>query len=177
MAYSSGTKIVRPTDLEIVKILEFLAKQNFKATICSIANSLRFKTHLFDSVASTISKEALGLASTKNPSLISKKSCEDILNLTNKAIVEEVAEKAPLLFTALQHCALSNRRYSKIKRGLSTDTTEAGLSMAFSVLMKTRSSQMSAMAYRNSFTLHFSGAKKRVSTITFKVIQMTLFGN
>lgn len=107
--------------------------------------------------------EVSEVVSVKNPSILSKTNCEDLLSLKNEDVVSELQKRAPVLYIALKNSVISRRRRKKIKEGQVKDQSLCTLAMAFGILMKMRSPTLSALAYRSSLVLHHSGAKKRVS--------------
>ena len=103
--------------------------------------------------------EVVGL---KNPSILSKTNCDNLLVLKNEDIVDELQKRAPVLYLVLKNSVISRRRRKKIKDGHVKDQSLCTIAMAFGTLMKMRSPILSALAYRVSLVLHHSGAKKKV---------------
>ena len=110
------------------------------------------------------------VVAVKNPSLLSKTNCEDLVKLKNEAVIDEMQKRAPLLYHVLKAAVTSRQRKKKIKEGQEHKTCLQGLAMVYAILMRMRSPTLSALAYRISMVLHHSGAKKRVSVNITKIL-------
>ena len=141
-------------------IITSLANGNITTAIKKLAQSEEHKPCLLRWIENTALDEASRMASSKNPSVLSKTGCDDLLKLKNDDIVNEFKERAPLSFMVLYANAVSRRRKKRILEGTLLDSSSKGLSMAIAVLMRMRCPMMSALSYKVSFILHHSGAKK-----------------
>ena len=88
--------------------------------------------------------------------------CQFLLTLSDQKIVDELKAKAPIIHTLLRRAVILQRREAKISKGESKDISAPAIPMAASILLKKRSTSLSAQAYRVGFILHHSGAKKLV---------------
>eukprot|EP00112_Aurelia_sp_Birch-Aquarium-sp1_P023413 Seg6971.2 transcript_id=Seg6971.2/GoldUCD/mRNA.D3Y31 product="hypothetical protein" protein_id=Seg6971.2/GoldUCD/D3Y31 len=164
MNYPSGTKSIKIQSDDMRSVIASLAKGNTAAAIKKLAQSKELGPCLLKWIENTALDEASRMASSKNPSVLLKTGCDDLLKLKNDDIVNEFKERAPLSFLVLYANAVSRRRKKRILEGTSVDSSLKGLSMTIAVLMRMRCPMMSALSYKVSFILHHSGAKKMVGT-------------
>lgn len=124
---------------------------------------------LVNKIKGTVIAECKDLCSVKNPSLLRKSSPVGLKEFTESAHVAELSDRAPVLYSLLSAAAgkatdgkAGDQNVEKAT-GENGDKTAPAVSIAASVLLKTRCPQMSAQAYRVSAVLWHSGAKKQVS--------------
>ena len=161
--YPSGASQFQIKSASTSSIIASLATGDVNCIIQKIAQHDQLKNSLFKWIANTVLDEVSEVVRVKNPSILSKTNCDDLLVLKNEDVVEELQKRAPLLYLVLKNSVISRRRRKKIKDGHVKDQSHCALAMAFGILMKMRSPTLSALAYRVSLVLHHSGAKKRVS--------------
>ncbi len=148
----------------ISSIIKSLSNGNIKAAVKKISEDSECKIELNNWLENKIKDETSNIVSSKNKSVLAKIQPNDILNISNNDIVNEVKERAPLIYLVMKSIVISRRRKKKIQEGISQDTTNPNIAMAISVMMRVRCPFLSALAYKISFVLHHSGAKKQVRT-------------
>jgi signal-transduction protein with cAMP-binding, CBS, and nucleotidyltransferase domain len=111
-----------------------------------------------------IQAECTALCSKKNPSILSKVSSDNLMQLTDTAIVKELHKRAPILSRCMEATTQSKRSMAEQRKGKKDGENKRipAISMAASILLRSRCSLMSANAYRMSTILWHSGVDKQV---------------
>lgn len=106
----------------------------------------------------------------QGPSVLRDVSPQGLKQFTETTHVAELATRAPVLYAVLSSAVGKNHTVKENLDVQEPNTTSEQrtkivppISMAASILLKSRCPQMSAQAYRLSTVLWHSGAKKQVS--------------
>ena len=150
--------------MEIQATIRLIADDEIKTATEKIFSSKKFQQPINDHITEMVQKESLNIASANNPSMLAKTDPKSLLEFTDEKFVEELRQKALVLYQVLFAAVVTRKRYLQIKRGEETDAfSKPAISMAASVLLKNRDQKLCAQAYRVGFILHHSGAKNLVS--------------
>ena len=150
------------------KIIRQIAHGKLEMAARNVMNQKEMKETILKEVERNIQAECTALCSRKSPSIFSKVSSDDLMQLTNTAIVEELQERAPILSRCVKATTRSKRSMAeneKAKKGEKYKRIPA-ISLAVSILLRSRCSYMSANSYRMSTILWHSGVDKKVCTFT-----------
>ena len=152
------------------KIIRQIAHGELEMAARNVMNQKEMKETILKEVERDIQAECTALCSRKSPSIFSKVSSDDLMQLTDTAIVEELQERAPILSRCIKATTRSKRSMAekeKAKKG-EKDKRIPAISLAVSILLRSRCSYMSANSYRMSTILWHSGVDKKVCTFTFE---------
>ena len=150
------------TSRPLLNTVKSIALGNLELSFSQFTQHETFNENLISWIKSKVDEEASHLASPKLPSLFSSVDHQSLLTLSDQKIVDELKAKTPILHTILRGAVVPQRREAKICKGQSKDISAPAISMAASILLKKRSTSLSAQAYRVGFILHHSGEKKLV---------------
>ena len=151
--------------------LKQLALVQYGYAVNALYSKQAVRDELLQKVCSSISDKCKELCSTKSPSVLRDVSPLGLREFTETTHVAELDNRAPVLHAVLSSAVWKN---PTVKENL-TDVQEPNraseqhakvvspISVATSILLKSRCPQMSAQAYRLSTVLWHSGAKKKVS--------------
>ncbi len=115
-------------------------------------------------VANKVRNECASLGSTKNPSILQKKSRADIANFNWSALVSEWEERAPTLLLLLT--AACEKYWSRTQNTLSPSCAPA-LCMAGAILMKCRNKHVSGVQTIISIVLNAGHASSQVRAVCY----------
>ena len=149
------------------KIIRQIADGELEMAARNVMNQKEMKETILKEVERDIQVECTALCSRKSP-IFSKVSSDDLMQLTDTAIVEELQERAPILSRCIKATTRSNRSMAekeKAKKG-EKDKRIPAISLAVSILLRSQCSYMSANSYRMSTILLHSGVDKKVCTFT-----------
>ena len=151
------------------KIIRQIAHGELEMAARNVMNKKEMKETILKEVERDIQAECTtALCSRKSPSIFSKVSSDDLVQLTDTAIIEELQERAPILSRCIKATTRSKRSMAekeKAKKG-EKDKRIPAISLAVSILLRSRCSYMSANSYRMSTILWHSGVDKKVCTFT-----------
>ncbi len=138
-----------------------LARKRVVAFAKTVLRNSKLSQMMIQEIANKVRNECANLGSTKNPSILLKKSRADI---TRSALVSEWEKRAPTLLLLLT--AAYDRYWSRPQNTLSP-TCAPALCMAGALLMKCRNKHMSGIQTSISILLnagHASSQEKLVVT-------------
>ncbi len=128
-------------------IIVSLANGHIAAAIKKLAQAEEYKSCLPKWLENTVLDEASRMVSSRNPSVLLKTGCDDLLKLKSEDIVSEFKERAPISYMVLYANSVSRWRKKRILEGTSVDSSLKGMSMAIAVLMRMRCPMMSALSW------------------------------
>lgn len=125
-------------------------------------------------VENMIQNECQDLCAKKNPSILRSTGPDHLVKLRDVQVHNELRDRAPTLHRFLRAAAFNKRAQRKKERvdggrrnrvvgkNVRKDRSVPAVSMAGSLLLRCRSTEMSANAYRISALLWHAGAEKQV---------------
>ena len=168
--YKSGKRSRFPKDDTDRKAIKQLALGQYGYAVNALYSKQTVKDELLQRVCSSINEECKELCSTRRPSVLRDVSPQGLKQFTETTHVAELATRAPVLYAVLSSAVGKNHTVKENLDVQEPNTTSEQrtkivppISMAASILLKSRCPQMSAQAYRLSTVLWHSGAKKQVS--------------
>ena len=151
------------TDEKDATIIRQLAFKEHRYAVNAIWAHPELRGELLTKVRGEIENECQTLCSNKNPSLFRRSSPQDLISFSENECESELKEKAPVFHMCLQAATICRETRKKMESGQKQCNTSSAITMAASVLLKRRCSQMCAQAYRFSIgVMWHSGAKKQV---------------
>ena len=168
--YKSGKRSRFPRDDTDRKAIKQLALGQYGYAVNALYSKQTVRDELLQRVCSSINEECKMLCSTRRPSVLRDVSPLGLKQFTETNHVAELATRAPVLYAVLSSAVGKNPTVKESLDVQEPNTTSEQctkivppISMAASILLKSRCPQMSAQAYRLSTVLWHSGAKKQVS--------------
>ena len=144
-------------------IIRQLASKEHRYAVNAVWAHPELRCELLTKVRGEIENECQSLCSNKNPSLFRRSSPQDLISFSENKCETELKEKAPVFHKCLQAATICRETRKKMDLGQKQCNTSSAITMAASVLLKRRCSQMCAQAYRFSIgVMWHSGAKKQV---------------
>ena len=144
-------------------IIRQLASKEHRYAVNTMWAHPELRHQLLTKVRGEIENECQSLCSNRNPSLFRRNSPQDLISFSENKCETELKEKAPLFHKCLQAATICRETRKKMDSGQKRCNTSSTITMAASVLLKRRCSQMCAQAYRFSIgVMWHSGAKKQV---------------
>ena len=151
------------TNEKNVTIIRQLASKKHRYAVNAMWAHPELRRELLTKVRGEIENECQSLCSNKNPSLFRRSSPQDLISFSENKCETELREKAPVFHKCLQAATICRETRKKMDSGQKLCNTSSAITMAASVLLKRRCSQMCAQAYRFSIgVMWHSGAKKQV---------------
>ena len=146
------------------KIIRQIAHGELEMAARNVMQQKAMKETILRQVERDIQAECTALCSRKSPSILSKVSCKDLMQLTDTAIVKELQERASVLSRCMKATAQSKCSMAKEqKRNKDGENKRIpAISFAALILLRSRCPSMSANAYRLSTILWHSGIEKKV---------------
>jgi len=168
--YESGRKRRVPKDDVDRKAIKQVVLGEYGYAVNALYSKKVIRDALLEKVRAAVTSECKDLCSVKTPSLLRNTSPTGLKQFSESAHVAELAERAPILYLLLSaavgkpipQTAGNHDEENASSSDTDSNKTVPAISMAASVLLKTRCPQMSAQAYRVSTVLWHSGAKKQV---------------
>ena len=168
--YESGKRSRIPRDDTDRKAIKQLALRQYGYAVNALYTKQTVRDELLQKVCKSINEECKELCSTKSPSVLRDVSPLGLKQFTEATHVAELATRAPVLYAVLSSAVGKNPTVKEnfdVQEPNPTSKQRTKIlppiSMAASILLKSRCPQMSAQAYRLSTVLWHSGAKKQVS--------------
>ena len=164
------------TDEKSATIIRQLASKEHRYAVNAMWAHPALRRELLAKVQGEIENECQRLCSNKNPSLFRRSSPKDLISFSENKCETELNEKAPIFHNCLQAATICKETRKKMELGQKQCNTSSAITMAASVLLKRRCSQMCAQAYRFSIgVMWHSGAKKQVRKhVLFGFINLAL---
>ena len=166
--YSSKTTRKIVDENTSAKIIRQIAHGELEMAARNVMQKKTMKETILKEVERDIQAECTALCSKKNPSILSKVSSDNLMQLTDTAIVKELQERAPILSRCMIATTQSKRSMAQQRKGKKDGKNKniPAISLAASILLRSRCSLMSANAYRMSTILWHSGIDKKVCLLS-----------
>ena len=139
------------------KAIKQIVLGEYKYAVNALWEKPEIKDHFIEKLCREVGKECDELCAKSRPSLLRNCSPDGLKLFSEKSHIAELKERAPLFHSVLK---ASGKKADGSGDG---PDQQCALSMAASVLLRSRNVHMSAQAYRVSLLLWQSGAKKQVS--------------
>ncbi len=146
-------------DASLAPVGKNLARKRFQAFAKAVLRHPQLSRTMLQEVANKVRTECANLGSTKEPSVLRKKTRTDITKFNWHDVVSELEVRAPTFLLLLT--AACDRHWSRKTKSISPSCLPA-LCMAGSVLMKCRNKHMSAMQTIISLLLNAGHASSQV---------------
>ena len=156
------------------KIIRQIAHGELEIAAHNVMQQKTMKEIILKEVEHDIQDECTALCSKKNPSILSRVSPDCLMQLTDTAVVDELKERAPVLSRCLTATTQSKRSMAKKTTDGKNERKNKripAISLAASILLRSRCPYMSANAYRMSTVLWHSGVDKKVCVNNTEVLR------
>ncbi len=137
-----------------------LARKRFQAFAKAVLRHPQLSKSMLLEVANKVRTECANLGSTKNPSLLLRKSRSEITKFGWEHLVSEWEERAPVFFLLLT--AACDKQWNRRHQTISPSCIPA-LCMAGGIVLKTRNKHMSVVQTIISLLLNAGHASSQVS--------------